>query len=79
MLSIFLVMTSDQKNTAQHDLVARILHSESSSWHADWMLTSQQSIGKQADHLTCSPAILPIKNKEVISIIMIGAMLSAST
>jgi hypothetical protein len=70
---------SRPRKTAQHCLLARILHLGSSSWHADWMLTSQQSNGKQADHLTCSLAILPIKNMETTSIIMIGAMLSVST
>lgn len=46
------------------------------------MLTLQQSIGKQADHLTCRFAFLPIENKEMTSIpslMMIGAMLSVST
>lgn len=46
------------------------------------MLTSQQSIGKQADYLTCSFAFVPIKNEEMTSIpslMMIGAMLSVST
>lgn len=43
---ILLVTTPNQKSKAQHYLVAGFLRVESSSWPADRMLTSKQSIGK---------------------------------